>query len=147
MPDTILKSLTFAAREENADVDPVQRAKSNLIRNLKQQQLAADSMVKGEAYMVPHTITVDEDGVKVRKQIKKPIKTWYWRDSVGRIRFSVRVVNKRIELSKGKTDIIVGEDKELPQVVATVLKAVEAGELDTAITTAVAARKKRPLTN
>jgi len=143
MPNTILKSLTITAREDNADVDPVQRAKSYLIKNLKQQQLAADAMVKGETYMVPHTITVDEDGVKVRKQIKKPIKTWYWRDSVGQIRFSVRVANKRIELAKGSTDIIVGADKELPEVVATVLKAVEAGELDKVVAAAVNARKSR----
>ncbi len=110
--------------------------------NLKQQQLAANAMVKGEAYMVPRMITVEEDGVKVRKQINKPIKTWYWRDSVGQVRFSVRVANKRIELSKGKSDIVVGGDKELPQVLATVLKAVEAGELDKAVTAAVNARKK-----
>ncbi len=139
MPDTILKSLTFAAREENTDVDPFQRAKAKLIHNLKQQQLAADAMVKGEAYMVPRTITVEQDGVKIHKQINKPIKTWYWRDSVGQVRFSVRVANKRMELSKGKSDIVVGADEELPQVVATVLKAVEAGELDKAVTAAVAA--------
>jgi len=63
------------------------------------------------------------------------------------MRFSVRVANKRIELTKGKSDIVVGLDEELPQVIATVLKAVEAGELDKAVAAAVAARKKRPLTN
>ncbi len=36
MPDTILKSLIITAREENTDVDPVQRAKAKLIHNLKQ---------------------------------------------------------------------------------------------------------------
>ncbi len=143
MPDTILKSLTFAAREENTDVDPFQRAKAKLIQNLKQQQLAADAMVKGEAYTVPRTITVEEDGVKVRKQINKPIKTWYWRDSVGQVRFSVRVANKRIELAKGSTDIVVGADEALPQIIATVLKAAQAGELDKAVAAAVNARKKR----
>ena len=142
MPDTILKSLTFATREENTDVDPFQRAKAKLIQNLKQQQLAADAMAKGETYMVPRTVTVDEDGVKVRKEVNKPIKAWYWRDSTGQLRFSVRVANKRIELSKGKSDIVVGADKELPQVIATVLKAVEAGELDKTVTATLAARKK-----
>ena len=143
MPDTMLKSLTITAREDNADIDPVQRAKSYLIQNLKQQQLAADAMVKGEVYTVPRTVTVEEDGVKVHKQVNKPIKTWYWRDSVGQVRFSVRVANKRIELAKGSTDIIVGDDAALPQVVATVLKAVEAGELDKAVAAVVNARKPR----
>ena len=67
----------------------------------------------------------------------------HWRDSVGKIRFSVRIANKRIELSKGKSDIVVGDDKELPQAIATVLKAVEAGELEKAVTAAVNARKSR----
>lgn len=100
-------------------------------------------MVKGEAYMVPRTITVEEAGLKTRKQINKPINTWYWRDSMGQVRFSVRVANKRIEIAKGSTDIIVGDDEALPQVVATVLKAVEAGELDKALAATVAVRNMK----
>ncbi len=45
-------------------------------------------MLKGETYKVPRTITVEQDGVKVVKQISKSIKTWYWRDSVGQVRFA-----------------------------------------------------------
>lgn len=142
MPDTFLKSLTLAVREEPTKLTPLQRAKSKLIQNLKQQLASAEAMVDGKPFMVPRTITIEEDGVRVRKQVNKPIKTWYWRDLAGQVRFSVRVANKAVEIEKGKTDIIVGKDEDLPETVTKVLKAVEAGELDKVLTAAVAQKTK-----
>lgn len=142
MAEPILKSLKLTEREEPSKQDPVERAKQKLIGNLREQQKAAEAMVRGERYMVPRTVTVEEDGQRVRKQVNKPIKTWYWRDTAGNIRFSVRVANKLVEIEKGKTDIIVGDDEKLPEIVGLVLKAVEAGELDKIVATAVQARKR-----
>ncbi len=83
-----------------------------------------------------------ENGEKVRKPVKRPLKHWYWRDSTGAVRFAVRVSNKRVELSKGKTDIIVQNDTELPSVIKQVIDAVKAGELDAIINETVKARKR-----
>ena len=85
--------------------------------------------------MEPRNITVEENGQRVRKQVNKPIRTWYWRDAEGLVRFSLRVGNKPIEVDKDKTDIVVGDDKELPNVIDLVIKAVEAGELDRTLKT------------
>ncbi len=54
-----------------------------------------------------------ENGESIRKPVKRPARQWYWRDGEGKVRFAVRVLNKRIELAKGKHDILVGEDKGL----------------------------------
>ncbi len=141
MADAILKSLNIEAREERGAVDPFTRTKQKLIANLRQQQKAAEAMVDGKPFMVPRTITVEEDGVRVRKQVNKPIKTWYWRDGAGQVRFAVRIANKTVEIDKDKTDIIVGDDAKLPEIVGLVLKAVEAGELDKTITANLRAKK------
>ncbi len=129
----ILKELNIAAKEEVSSQNPFTRAKSKLIMNLQQQLDAADAMVAGEPYLVKRMQTVEEGGQKVRKPVERPIRHWYWRDSTGAVRFAVRVSNLRVELSKGKTDIIVGNDTELPNVIKQIIDAVQAGELDKTI--------------
>lgn len=48
-----------------------------------------------------------------------------------------------MEIEKGKSDILVGDDKELPKVVKSSLEATVAGELDQQIKAVVDTRKKR----
>jgi hypothetical protein len=141
MTNPLLKSLNVAEHEQTSKLDPVARAKNKLIANLRHQLKAAEAMVAGETYMVPRTVTVDEDGVRMRKQVNKPLRKWYWRDTTGQVRFSVRVANRAIEIDKGKTDIVVGDDANLPVVLQTVLKAAEAGELDKIITATINSKK------
>ena len=52
-------------------------------------------------------------------------------------------MNKRMKIEEGKSDILVGEDKDLPKVVKSLIEATAAGELDQQIKTMVEARKKR----
>ena len=87
--------------------------------------------------------TVEEDGQKVRKPIKHPVRHWYWRDNDGNIRFAIRVYNKRLEVEKGKTDILVGKDEDLPKTVQALLAAVNGGEFDSHIKKAVEQRQQR----
>ena len=135
-----LKNLNIAAEEPRTQLSPFAKAKSNLLSNLTQQLASAKAMVAGEVYTVTKMQTVEENGVNVRKPVKRPIRHWYWRDSTGAVRFAVRVSNKRIELAKGMTDIVVGNDKELPNVIKQVIDAVSAGELDKVIETTLKAR-------
>ncbi len=137
----ILKNLNIAAEEPRNQQNPFAKAKSNLLTNLTHQLASAKAMVAGEVYTIARTQTVEENGVNVRKPIQRPIRHWYWRDSTGAVRFAVRVSNKRIELAKGMTDVVVGNDKELPSVIKQVIDAVNAGELDKVIEDTLKARK------
>jgi hypothetical protein len=62
--------------------------------------------------------------------IQVPLRKWYWRDVEGKIRFCLRVGNKKLELKKGKTNIVVGDDRQLPSVIEKCISAAEEGELD-----------------
>mgnify|MGYP007047095499 CR=1 FL=1 len=139
----ILNKLNIAIEEPRNQNNPFAKAKSNLLANLTSQLKAAKAMVAGETYLVTKMQTVEENGVNVRKPVQRPIRHWYWRDSTGAVRFAVRVSNKRIELSKGKTDIVVGNDKELPSIIQQLIEAVKAGELDKTIEEVSALRRKR----
>lgn len=140
---SVLKTLNFVAEEDRNAHDPFKAAKGKLISNLETQLKCAEAMVAGDVHMITRMETVEgEDGEKIRKPVKRPIRHWYWRDSEGKVRFAIRVLNKRIELDKGKADILVGKDEELPKVVKALLDAVNAGELDEQVKKAVEQRKK-----
>lgn len=139
---SILKTLKLAEKEKG-QADPFRSAKTRLIQNLETQLKCAEAMVKGETYMLARMETVEENGTKVRKPVNRPVRHWYWRDSEGMVRFCIRVLNKRIEVDQGKTDIIVGKDENLPKTVKSLLDAVNAGDFDEHVKLAVAQRKKR----
>jgi|TARA_Y100000294_G_scaffold176618_1_gene199522 hypothetical protein len=139
---SILKTLKLAEKEKG-QADPFRSARTRLIQNLETQLKCAEAMIKGETYMQARMETVEENGTKVRKTVNRPVRHWYWRDREGMVRFCIRVLNKRIEIDQGKTDIIVGKDEDLPKTVKSLLDAVNAGDFDEHLKHAVAQRKKR----
>jgi hypothetical protein len=130
-----LKKLTIATDLNEHSVSPVIKARSRLILALNEQLKAAEAMVAGEIYQQTRMRwqNNDDTGERVRVAQKMPIRKWYWRDAEGKVRFCLRVSNKRLELQKGKTNIVVGDDKELPAVIQTCIEAAEDGEFDEAI--------------
>ncbi len=140
---SVLSKLNIAAAIDNANVDPVLTARARLLGHLGEQLKAAEAMVSGTEYRVKRQRweTNEETGEKVRKEIEVPLRKWYWRDAVGQVRFCLKVGNKRLPLKGDDTNIVVGDDKALPEIIRVCMKAVEAGELDKAIDQVVKARK------
>ncbi len=100
-------------------------------------------MVNGTVYRVKRQRweVIEETGEKVRKEIEMPLRKWYWRATLGQIRFCLKVGNKRLPLKGSDTNIVVGEDTALPETIQVCIQAVEDGELDKAIDTVVKSRK------
>ncbi len=130
-----LNELTIVEELNPNTVSPTIKARTRLIAALKEQLKAAEAMVSGETYTITKMRweTNDDTGERVRVPIQVPLRKWYWRDVEGKVRFCLRVGNKRLELQKGKTNIIVGDDKCLPAVIEKCILAAEAGELDQVI--------------
>ena len=126
-----LKSLKFVEAQQEQKLSPIAKARGLLVHNLKRQLASAQAMVKGEAYFETRSEYVeDESGQRVKQDVKKPIRKWYWRDHEDHMRFSLRIRNKAIEIEKDKTDILIGEDKQLPIAITVMIDAIKAGELD-----------------
>lgn len=72
---------------------------------LKQQLEAANPMVEGRSYMVERNRTEvnEETGEKTVKTVQVPLRKWYWRDVEGKLRFCLRVGNKRLDLDQGRS--------------------------------------------
>ena len=126
-----LKSLKFVEAQQEQKLTPVEKARSLLLYNLNRQLAAANAMVKGEAYFeIRNEYVEDENGQRIKQDVKKPIRKWYWRDLEGQVRFSLRIRNKAIEIQQGKTDILIGNEKQLVDAISVLIEAVGAGELD-----------------
>ncbi len=134
---TYLKELALVAKEESLKNNPFAKAKAKLLSNLNTQLKAAQAMVNGETFTIPKMKTVEENGQKIRKEVQAFVRKWYWRDSEGKVRFALRVSNKVLEVQKGKTDFVVADDKELPNLIENLINAVKAGELDSQIKTRI----------
>jgi len=140
---SVLNKLNIAADIDNSSVDPVMTARARLMGNLGEQLKAAEAMVEGTEYRVKRQRWEinEETGEKVRKEIELPLRKWYWRDALGQVRFCLKVGNKRLALKGDDTNIVVGDDTALPEIIQVCMKAVETGELDKAIDKIVKARK------
>jgi hypothetical protein len=75
-----------------------------------------------------------ETGNKEYKQVPKKVRTWYWRNEAGKINLVVRYGARVIELAKGKNSIELENEAAILPTLDLIKKAVEAGELDAAIT-------------
>ncbi len=140
---SVLNTLNIAADIDHSNVDPVVATRTRLLGNLGEQLKAAEAMVNGTEYRVKRHRweVIEETGEKVRKESEVPLRKWYWRDALGQVRFCLKVGNKRLALKGDNTNIVVGEDTNLPEIIQVCMKAVENGELDKAIDKVVKARK------
>lgn len=86
--------------------------------------------------------TRDDAGNKQRIQREKIVRAWFWPDVSG-LSMVVRYGARPLELAKGKRALTVPSIDAIPEAISTVIAAVKAGELDTAMETAIAANKSK----
>lgn len=114
--------------------DPVHRRRLRLIERLKEQQELAQAMLDRKPYTKMKKVWVPdkETGGEVRKLMPVPVKQWYW-SSDGIYYFQVYYGRRKLPLRDGKSAVVVGSAEQLPEIIATLIAAVESGELDDAL--------------
>lgn len=127
----LLSSLNLTVKPVMGFVDPVQNRRNKLLARLEEQRAMACAELAGESYQVFKEKLVNDEtsGTKTKVSVAKRIKRWYFAFN-GTHFFEVRYGNKPLELAKGKFAIEVGELKNVPTVIDTIVQAVNAGELD-----------------
>ena len=134
-----LKSLTLTVAPHQIERNPKLLRRQRLIERLEEQQkLAADPTF---------TVNVrrwikDLDGVKQPIEIRKRVKPWWKADGNSSLVLVLKNGLKTIEIEKGKPGIVVGPVARLETVLATLIAATKAGELDAALEAASGASKR-----
>ena len=127
---THLKTLTFTVAPQQIARNPKLVRRQRLIERLEEQQkLAADPTF---TVLVRRWIK-DLDGVKQPFDRQKRVKPWWKADGNGSLVLVLKNGLKTMEIEKGKPGIVVGPVARLETVLATLIAATKAGELDAAL--------------
>lgn len=139
---SIINKLKLVSSVPVRNVPPAIARRNKLCAKIEEQLLLATAKNEGKLYspMRIKTIT-NEQGERVKVQVPKRIKEWYWTSQTGKINLAVRYGNKVLELAKGKNAIEIADNNELVDVLTQLKSAVVSGELDTAIENASSAVK------
>jgi hypothetical protein len=62
--------------------------------------------------------------------LRQKVRQWWWNIEGGKLALNVRYGARAIEFSKGKSTVEIASSSDLIPTLETILKAVEAGELD-----------------
>jgi hypothetical protein len=66
--------------------------------------------------------------------VAKKVRTWWWKNEAGKVNLVVRYGARVIELAKDKNSIELENEAAILPTLELIKQAVEAGELDSAIT-------------
>ena len=140
---THMSKLTIMQLKRPERLSPAEQRRAKLVSKLDEQLAMARAEIAGETYTVTKQVWAEVDGIKQRVTRAKKLTPWYWADGNG-ISMVVRYGAKPLELSKGKRMLSVANIVALPEVIATLIAAVENGELDAAMETLVGGHKVKP---
>lgn len=131
MTTSVLSSLKVIARPKIEPKPPVLGKRLRLIEKLEQQKEMAVCMIENrrfEAFRDKKVKNPETGEVTVQRR-PTSVRPWYY-DSDEHYYLEVKVNNKPIDIQKGKPAIDVGDKAKLPEVIDTIIKATESGELD-----------------
>jgi hypothetical protein len=135
--------LTQQTPISSGNLPPKERARTKAIQYLEQQRLLIQGHLGGEPYLAYRNVyRTLPDGNRVRVQEPAHVRRGWWLDAAGTTFFQIRYGSKPVMLDKTSTAIEVGALAGLPAIIDTLLAAVRAGELDTALVAASQERKK-----
>lgn len=141
---TLLSTLKVIDRPKIEAKPPILGKRMKLIDRLEEQLAMAKAMLDKTPFEAFREKSVKDPETGERKTIRKrrSVRPWYY-DANEHYYFEIKLGLKAIELEKGKTAIDVGTKEKLPDVINTIIQAVEKGELDTHILAVSAAKSPR----
>jgi len=145
-----LDTLNIVAKPNMRPVTAEEQKRHKLIIKLQEQLCMIEAELSGKSYKRMKWVTLPNiHGEPERLQRPVRVKQWWMRDRVGNVVFAIRYGAKPILISKDKSAIQVGSTAELPAVIDTLIRAVDAGELDVQLSAIQSERqfipKKTPL--
>lgn len=139
---SILKTLKLTAATRNVALTPEQVLRGKLVSYLNEQKVLAQAEISGTAFSATKRVTRTNDaGEKVRVDAPRHVRKGWFTDAAGKMFFQIRYGSQPLELAKGMNAVEVENLAALPSVIASIIEAVQAGELDAQAKAAIASRK------
>jgi len=133
---TLLSTLKLVTATRATQTSPAIQRRQKLIAKIDEQICLATAAMDGTEFKPTKfkNVVNAETGETEYKQVAKKLRTWWWRNEAGKVNLVVRYGARIIELAKGKNSIELDNLAAVLPTLDLIKKAVEAGELDEAIT-------------
>lgn len=139
---SILKSLKLTAATPAITGTSEHAFREKLLHYLAEQKAFAEAEIAGTPFSATRRVTrTNEAGEKVRVDAPRKVRKGWFTDAQGTVLFQLRYGAKPLEFAKGMNAVEVTERNALPGVIGSIIEAVNAGELDAQLKTAIAERK------
>jgi hypothetical protein len=139
---SILKSLKLAAATQSNSGNSEFAFREKLLRYLEEQKALVDAEVIGKPYAPTRRVSKTNDaGEAVRVEVPRRVRKGWFTDASGKMFFQLRYGSKPLEIAKGMNAVEVQDLAETSTVIRTIIDAVNAGELDAQLKSAIAERK------
>lgn len=139
---SILKSLKLAAA---APVNPASSEngfRAKLLRYLAEQKALAEAEISGTPFTATRRVTrTNAEGEKIRVDAPRAVRKGWFTDASGKMFFQLRYGNRPLEFAKGMNAVQVQYVGELPEIIGSIIEAINSGELDPQLKSAIAERK------
>ena len=134
MATSLLNTLKLVNATRDNKVSPAMQRRNKLIAKIDEQILLAHAAANGTVYQpTKFKNVVNAEGITEYKQVPKKVRAWWWANDAGKVNLVVRYGARVIELAKGKNSIELENEAAILPTLDLIKKAVEAGELDSAI--------------
>ena len=130
---SVLSKLNLKTVKRHTGINPVISKRRKLIDALKQQEALIQAEITGKDFNPTKKVWVKDDaGESVLKEVPKRVRAWHFQQDTGwyvQVRYGQKVIN----LSPKNNSVFVAKQTDIPAVYKELIKAVDNGELDTAI--------------
>lgn len=141
---SILKTLKLTAATRNAPLTPEQMLRGKLVSNLNEQKALAEAEIAGIPFVATKKVTrKNAEGENIRVDAPRHVRKGWFVDAEGKMFFQIRYGGKPLEFTKGMNAVEVENLAELPSLIASIIEAINAGELDVQAKAANADRKNQ----
>lgn len=139
---SILKSLKLTAASPVHPGSSQHGFRTKLLRYLEEQKALAEAEIAGTTFTATKKVTrTNIEGEKIRVDAPRTVRKGWFTDASGKLFFQLRYGSKPLEFAKGMNAVAVESLTEVPGIIASIIDAINAGELDPQLTTAIAERK------
>ena len=137
----LLEALKIVTNPTSLTMSVEQTRRNKLITKLQEQLCLAEAQLGGSPYKrMRWVVAPNFEGEPVRVQRPVRLKQWWFKSVAGSVLMTVRYGTKLLPIAKDKTAIEVDTVDALPNVIQTLIAAVDAGELDQQIAAVAAER-------
>lgn len=139
---SILKNLKLATAARGNPASSEFGFRAKVLAYLAEQKALAEAEIAGTPFTATKKVTrKNAEGEDIRVDVPRNVRKGWFTDASGKMFFQIRYGSKPLEFAKGMNAVEVENLADVPVIIASIIEAINAGELDPQLNAARASRR------